>query len=56
MTEVDYSDEAITRRIRQVSQLRNLCLSLATARPVEPKTAGEPANDPPSPPKAGSPR
>lgn len=33
---VDYSDRAITERIRQVSQLRKLCLSLAKAKPVAP--------------------
>ena len=32
---VDYSERAITMRLRQVSQLRKLCLSLARARPVE---------------------
>lgn len=37
MKSVDYSDRAITQRIRQVSQLRKLCLSLAKAtKPVEP--------------------
>jgi hypothetical protein len=43
MTEVDYSERAITVRIRQVSQLRKLCLSLARA-----KAAHAP---PPPPPK-----
>jgi hypothetical protein len=33
---VDYSDGAISQRIRQVSQLRKLCLSLAKAKPVAP--------------------
>jgi hypothetical protein len=36
MKSVDYSDRAITQRIRQVSQLRKLCLSLAKAtKPVQ---------------------
>jgi len=35
-TPVDYSDRAITQRIRQASQLRKLCLSLAKAKPVAP--------------------
>lgn len=38
MNKVDYSDRAITMRIRQVSQLRKLCLSLAKAKPLPPKT------------------
>lgn len=33
---VDYSDAAIALRIRQVAQLRKLCLSLGKARPVPP--------------------
>ncbi|HEX6095758.1 MAG TPA: hypothetical protein VF432_05480 [Thermoanaerobaculia bacterium] len=37
MKNVDYSDKAITQRIRQVSQLRKLCLSLMKAKPVAPK-------------------
>ena len=37
MKPVDYSDKAITLRIRQVSQLRKLCLSLAKAKPLPPK-------------------
>jgi len=37
MKNVDYSDKAITQRIRQVSQLRKLCLSLMKAKPVTPK-------------------
>jgi hypothetical protein len=42
MKSVDYSDRAITQRIRQASQLRKLCLSLAKAtKPVQP------AADPP---------
>ena len=42
MTRVDYSDAAISRRIRQVSELRKLCLSLAAA-----KRAAEPPAPPP---------
>jgi hypothetical protein len=36
MNKVDYSDKAITMRIRQVSQLRKLCLSLAKAKRASP--------------------
>ncbi len=36
MSKVDYSDRAITVRIRQISQLRKLCLSLAKAKPLPP--------------------
>lgn len=36
MKTVDYSDKAITQRIRQVSQLRKLCLSLGKAKPLPP--------------------
>jgi hypothetical protein len=36
MKPVDYSDRAVTLRIRQVSQLRKLCLSLGKAKPVKP--------------------
>lgn len=32
MKQTDYSDRAVTIRIRQVSQLRKLCLSLARAK------------------------
>jgi hypothetical protein len=32
MKKVDMSDEAITRRLRQVDQLRELCLSLMKAK------------------------
>jgi hypothetical protein len=38
MNNVDYSEKAITQRIRQVSQLRKLCLSLGKAKPITPKT------------------
>ena len=36
MSNPDYSDQAITLRIRQVSQLRKLCLSLAKAKRLSP--------------------
>ena len=42
MKAVDYSDRAVTMRIRQVSQLRRLCLSLARAKPVGPVSAVPP--------------
>ena len=34
MKPVDYSQRAISQRIRQVSQLRKLCLSLSKANPA----------------------
>jgi hypothetical protein len=34
MKSVDYSERAIALRIRQVSQLRKLCLSLGKAKPA----------------------
>ena len=34
MKAVDYSDKAISMRIRQASQLRKLCLSLGKSTPV----------------------
>jgi hypothetical protein len=37
MKNVDYSDKAISMRIRQASQLRKLCLSLGKATRAEPK-------------------
>ena len=36
MKDIDYSDRAIALRIRQMSQLRKLCLSLAKAKPAPP--------------------
>ena len=36
MKQVDYSEKAIEMRIRQVAQLRKLCLSLAKAKPLPP--------------------
>lgn len=44
MKQVDYSERAVAMRIRQVSQLRKLCLSLARAKP-----SGPPAPSPPNP-------
>ena len=35
MNSVDYSQQAISQRIRQVSQLRKLCLSLSKAKPAD---------------------
>jgi hypothetical protein len=35
---VDYSDRAVTMRIKRLSQLRRLCLELAKAKPLPPKT------------------
>ena len=34
MKKVDMSDKAITRRLRQVDQLRELCLSLMKAKRI----------------------
>lgn len=47
---VDYSDAAIEQRLRRVSQLRALCLSLAKARPKTPAPEEQPsgAGKPPS--------
>jgi len=36
MSETDYSDRAIAMRIHQISQLRKLCLSLASAKRITP--------------------
>lgn len=36
MNQVDYSDRAITMRLKRLSQLRKLCLSLAKAKPLPP--------------------
>jgi len=35
MNTVDYSDAAITVRLRQAAQLRRLCLSLGKAKPIK---------------------
>ncbi|HET8774870.1 MAG TPA: hypothetical protein VFP80_13800 [Thermoanaerobaculia bacterium] len=37
MKNVDYSEKAVTQRIRQASRLRKLCLSLMKAKPVAPR-------------------
>ena len=44
MKSVDYSDRAITTRLKRLSQLRKLCLSLAKAKPAnrQPPTANPP--------------
>jgi hypothetical protein len=41
MKEVDMSSEAITRRLQQVSELRDLCLSLKKASPITAERAAE---------------
>lgn len=41
MSDVDYSDRAITVHIHQVSQLRKLCLSLANAKRLSPPAGVE---------------
>jgi hypothetical protein len=48
MKQTDYSDRAVTIRIRQVSQLRKLCLSLARAKSGEqrPTVAGDRSDSP----------
>lgn len=38
---VDMSPKAISARLKRVSQLRRLCLSLAKAKPVSPKEKGK---------------
>lgn len=35
MKTIDYSEQAVAMRIRQVAQLRKLCLSLAKAKPID---------------------
>jgi hypothetical protein len=44
MKTVDYSDRAITMRLKKLSQLRKLCLSLAKINPAnrQPPTANPP--------------
>ncbi len=34
MKQVDYSDRALDMRLKRLSQLRKLCLSLAKAKPA----------------------
>jgi hypothetical protein len=38
----DYSDRSITMRLKRLSQLRHLCLSLAKAKPFPPQTPAKP--------------
>ncbi|MCI0486710.1 MAG: hypothetical protein L0229_08930 [Blastocatellia bacterium] len=44
MMKVDMSAKAVTERLKRVSQLRRLCVSLSKAKPVEKE---KPANRPP---------
>lgn len=46
MKPVDYSQRAIGQRIRQVSQLRKLCLSLSKAKPAENAPGGATGDSP----------
>ncbi|MEP7148707.1 MAG: hypothetical protein ABI857_07470 [Acidobacteriota bacterium] len=41
MKKIDMSEKAILRRLRQVDQLRDLCLSLMKAKPLSPEQAAE---------------
>lgn len=41
MSTVDYSDRAITMRLKRLSQLRKLCVSLSKAKPVSAAPARE---------------
>lgn len=43
MKQVDYSEKAVAMRIRQVAQLRKLCLSLAKAGSSTQKKTPEPS-------------
>ncbi|HKO55512.1 MAG TPA: hypothetical protein VJ276_06500 [Thermoanaerobaculia bacterium] len=43
MSNVDYSERAIAQRIRQVSQLRKLGLSLGKAKIIPPTPPAEPS-------------
>jgi hypothetical protein len=38
---VDMSAKAVTARLKRVSQLRRLCLSLAKAKPINPSTKSD---------------
>jgi hypothetical protein len=40
---VDYSDRAITMRLKRVAQLRRVCLSLANAKPLDSPQTRTPA-------------
>ena len=42
MKEVDYSDRAVTMRVKRLSQLRRLCLELAKAKPFPTKPPSKP--------------
>lgn len=41
MKKIDMSEKAVLRRLKQVDQLRNLCLSLMKAKPISDKQAAE---------------
>jgi|KBSSwiStaDraftv2_1062776.scaffolds.fasta_scaffold702294_2 hypothetical protein len=41
---VDMSSEAVTARLKLVSQLRRLCLALGKARPVDHSAIADPAS------------
>jgi len=41
MKKIDMSEKAILMRLRQVDQLRDLCLSLIKAKPISPEQASE---------------
>lgn len=43
---VDYTEAAVTERIRQVSQLRKLCLSLGRAKPIAKEQPAQPPSTP----------
>ena len=46
MSDVDYSEDAVNRRLREVSQLRDLCLSLGKATIIrDAETPSEEARD-----------
>lgn len=49
---VDMSASAVTARLRQVSELRRLCLSLAKAKPVDAAPEGDAKNPSPAGPCA----
>ncbi len=43
---VDMSPEAVTMRLKLVSQLRRLCLALGKGKPLEPEAPTSPADAP----------
>jgi hypothetical protein len=45
MKKVDISSEAITRRLRQTEQLRELCLSLMKAKKISDKNRAKEKSD-----------